>query len=280
MQELAAIINDRDGNEITKAKEALLALQRAAASIDEMKGAVGAFMMLTPIAPVFVSSPQRLFRALPFGQGEACAKVQRMSYPPQDLTRQGRANRPKQQVLYVSTSPVVAVLEAQVAIGQHFVIAEYVIEQTLVLTHAGVYNSTSRDPISTMAKEVGRGLHKHLNEFGRQNLHEASRWLGELFRSEDRTYYPLTTALAESLLTPTDGLIFPSLHEYRQYNIVLNTAAADQKLRQLKHWHGVLNGKEPANGEGGIQSSLYDHSVEIDGDTIKWTGQTPTVMPT
>jgi RES domain-containing protein len=219
-----------------------------------------------------------LYRVRTFESEAPCATTHELGYPPPGVAGMGRANRAGNQVLYVATSPVVAVKEAKVAPGQHFVVAEFAIRKNLGLLHVGVWNSPERDFISHMAKGAASALNE-LDVFGRQNVHEAHRWLGELFLAEDRTRYPLSVALAEILLR-ADGFVFPSLFERRQYNIVLNTAAADDKLVPGRYWRGVLDGHAPINGEVGIQSRLYDHATQLDEQRIMWTGLPPAATPT
>jgi len=97
----------------------------------------------------------------------------------------------------------------------------------------------------------------------------------------------MSIAIAEILLSPVtgmgpvDGFVFPSLFESRQYNVVFTTAAADRKLAPVKFWRGLLKGHEPINGEDGIQSVLFDHAIEVDGESIVWTGNvtTPDRLP-
>ena len=278
-QQFIAAHNERHGSEITRAKDRYEVLHAAGATVDELSAAAGELLSMAPMPVIIIAAGQlRLYRVRAFEPEAECATTRDLSYPPPGIAGMGRANRAGNQVLYVATAPVVAVKEAKVVPNQHFVLAEYVIRENLGLLHVGVWNSPERDFISRMAKGGASALNA-LDEFGRQNVHEAHRWLGELFLSEDRTRYPLSTALAEILLR-ADGFVFPSLFERRQYNIVLNTATADQKLTPVRYWRGVLDGHAQTNGEEGIQSRLYDHATALDGERIVWTGLAPTAMPT
>ena len=277
-QLMIAVINQRHGSEITRAKDRFESLHAAGASFEDLCAGAGELLKMAPIPIIILVAGQLpLYRVRTFEPEAECPTTRDLSYPPPGVAGMGRANRAGNQVLYVATAAVVAVKEAKVEPGQHFVLAEYAIRENLGLLHAGVWNSPERDFISCMAKGAASTLNA-LDPFGRQNVHEAHRWLGELFLSEDRTRYPLSVAIAEILLR-ADGFVFPSLFERTHYNIVLNTAAADQKLTPVRYWRGVLDGHALINGGTGIQSRLYDHATTLDGERIVWTGVAPTTMP-
>ena len=279
-EKIAQIINERDGAEIKRIKDAFIHAHATGSTIEQLKKVAGDLLSLAPFTPIIMGQGL-LYRALPFGETERCKTVKRMGYPPRTLAKQGRANRPKHQVLYVSTSPVVAVLEAQIELDQQFVLVEYGLKESIGFSHAGIFNSTSRDWISAMAKNISTSLAPLIDTYGLQNLQEAHRWIGELFLTADRNQYKLTTALAELLLMPLEGLIYPSLYEYRQYNMAIRTIAADRKLAPKQFWRGALRGKVPtADGEGAIQTMLHDHAVQLKGHVIDWVGSSPTVLPT
>ncbi len=228
-----------------------------------------------------------LFRVtIPF-EGFDCLKTSSFSYPPENLSKIGRANIKGFPVLYCSESQKTAVKEMKdiLKIGDEFYVSCWKLDpKNKLFLHNLMHNNTVlkenglrrylADSMKLKVNELSEGL-KSLPDSYRDSITYMNQKFGDLFSLSGNEYYHLTSVYAHEILYNLSSVIsqkpiimFPS-----QANIGegINFAFPPDLVKQehiVPVW--VLKVKYiNNNNNGNIQVAISDRGI-INGNNVLW----------
>lgn len=217
-----------------------------------------------------------LFRAIPYATKPT--RLDQLSYPPDILARENRANRAGKQVLYCSTSKGTPIYEIRPTPGSYVALVQYNIEKDLEVAHIGF----THENLNRM--NVDRGMPEwsldnnilsklEINSFLENYLAEE---FTQVIGADDHHLYKLTIAIAELLTRHSHifGLIYPSIATTGlRDNIVIDKSFLDIGGLSFDsvEWVKIINIDDDS-----IDTWVEDFACAVDRDrdkSVQWLGR-------
>jgi hypothetical protein len=253
------------------------ALDWPSASIDDIKEALRPALEGHQVVSRRFHPGLHMFRARVCGS-ERPQNIRDLSYPPPALVGLGRVNRPRQPVLYCSSSTTAAISETRPPVGSTIAVVEWETTEHLAVNHVGYTQETFHALGSDRALERwdGQAVDIHHNTPDDYITAVLATLFTQRIEKGEESLYKVSVAVAELLFSDDlfSGLLYPTV-QMRAHgdNIAVKTPFADAHLRFVI---ARLMRVDSQLDFGYRVTALDTARVLGDDGSIKWRGRPDT----